>query len=131
MTVQTDPAKFFDYFAESFDTISDKKRSRIMQWVDRTYRSDIFLRFAMSFDALGDLRGKTVLDIGCGSGPYVVEALKRGASGVTALDPASKMLALAQDRLDKAGLIDKCQLIDGLFTEVELTPHDHMIVMGY
>ena len=130
MTHQTDAARFFDNFAEAFDTLYDQKRSLFMQWVDRTYRSDMFLRFALSFEALGDLKGKNVLDIGCGSGPYVVEALRRGASKVTALDPAPNMLGLVQDRLEKQGLVDRCQLVNGLFPEVEPVPHDHVIVMG-
>ena len=130
MTLQTDAARFFDNFAVAFDTLYDKKRSPFMQWVDRTYRSDMFLRFALSFEALGDLKGKSVLDIGCGSGPYVIEALRRGATKVTALDPAPNMLRLVQDRLEKAGFVNRCQLVNGLFPEVEPLPHDHAIVMG-
>ena len=122
MTLQTDAARFFDNFAEAFDTIYDQKRSLFMQWVDRTYRSDMFLRFALSFEALGDLKGKNVLDIGCGSGPYVIEALRRGASKVTALDPAPNMLALVHDRLERAGFVDRCQLVKGLFPDVEPFP---------
>ena len=47
---------------------------------------------------LGDVRGKQVLDAGCGPGFYAAELLARGAK-VTAFDQSSKMVALARSRL--------------------------------
>jgi ubiquinone/menaquinone biosynthesis C-methylase UbiE len=130
MSTDDRAARFFDGFAESFDTLYDGRRTSFMQWVDRHLRSDMFIRFARSFDALGDLKGHTVLDIGCGSGPYVVEALKRGALHVTALDPAPGMLALVRNRLGRAGMADRCSLVEGLFPDVHVEAHDHAIIMG-
>jgi cyclopropane fatty-acyl-phospholipid synthase-like methyltransferase len=123
-------AKFFDSFAESFDTLYDGRRNIFMRWVDRHLRSDMFIRFALSFDALGNLEEQSVLDIGCGSGPYVVEALKRGAKHVTAVDAAPSMLALVRKRLARAGLTDQCSLVEGLFPRVAIKAHNHAIVMG-
>jgi len=125
-----DAARFFDGFAESFDTIYDGKRNRFMRWVDERFRSDMFLRFAHTFEVLGDLTSKSVLDIGCGSGPYIIEALKRSASSVTAVDPAPHMLDLARERLKASGFISKCSLVQGLFPDIKLQPHDHAIIMG-
>jgi cyclopropane fatty-acyl-phospholipid synthase-like methyltransferase len=125
-----DAVQFFDNFAQAFDTIYDGKRNFFMQWVDRRFRRDMFIRFALSFEALGDLKGKTVLDIGCGSGPYVVEALNRGASQVTAVDPAPHMLALVRERLKRSVYADKCLLIQGAFPGIDLKAHDHVMIMG-
>jgi predicted TPR repeat methyltransferase len=130
MNHEPDAAKFFDSFAQAFDTIYDGKRNVLMRSLDRHFRSDMFLRFALTFEALGDLKGKTVLDIGCGSGPYVAEAINRGARLVTAVDPARNMLALAQERLKRANLAERCSLVEGLFPGVEVEPHDYAIVMG-
>ena len=123
-------AHFFNSFAESFDTLYDGKRNPLMRWFDRRFRSDMFLRFALTFEALGDLAGTTVLDVGCGSGPYVIEALKRGAHRVTAVDPAPNMLALTRARVAGAGVSGRCRLVEGVFPVVALEPHDHAIVMG-
>ena len=130
MHTDQDAARFFDAFADTFDTLYDAKRNYVMRKIDARFRSDMFIRFALTFERLGDLRGQTVLDIGCGSGPYVVEALKRGAKQVTALDPAPSMLALVRQRLQAAGQLDKCELVEGLFPGVALQAHDHAIVMG-
>jgi 2-polyprenyl-3-methyl-5-hydroxy-6-metoxy-1,4-benzoquinol methylase len=132
MSTDDRAARFFDGFAESFDTLYDGRRTSFMQWLDRHLRSDMFIRFSRSFDALGDLRGHSVLDVGCGSGPYVVEALKRGAGHVTALDPAPGMLALVRKRLAAAGqgLTPRCSLVEGMFPGAPVDRHDHAIVMG-
>jgi cyclopropane fatty-acyl-phospholipid synthase-like methyltransferase len=127
---ERDAARFFDGFAGTFDTLYDGQRSPLMRAVDRRFRSDMFVRFALTFEALGDLSGKTVVDIGCGSGPYVLEALKRGARHVTALDPAPNMLALVRQRLDSAELRDRCTMVQGCFPDVTPQTCDHAMVMG-
>lgn len=121
---------FFNSFAETFDTLYDAKRNSLMRAIDRRFRSDMFVRFALTFENLGDLAGKSVVDIGCGSGPYVLEALKRGASHITAVDPAPNMLALVRRRLEGAGLSARCTTVQGYFPEVNLDVCDHAIVMG-
>jgi len=123
-------ADFFDRFADTFDTLYDEKRGPAMRWVDRTCRSDMFIRFAWTFERMGPLSGKSVVDIGCGSGPYIVEALQRGAASVTGVDPAPGMIELASRRLQSARQAERVRLVTGFFPNVELEPHDHAIVMG-
>jgi SAM-dependent methyltransferase len=122
---------FFDSFAETFDTFYDGKRSPIMQWIDRRYRHDMFERYALTFERLGDLHGKRGLDIGCGSGPYIAEAIKRGAAQVVALDPAPGMLELTRKRIEKLGQLDKITEVVGYFPDVTPPgPFDFAIIMG-
>jgi len=128
---ETDKAKaFFDQFAEVFDTLYEGKRSCWMQLLDRKFRSDIYIRFKRTFETLGDLEGRTVLDIGCGSGVYVIESLRRGAKHVVALDVAPAMLRLVRSRLQDSGMEDRCELVLGAFPDVSLQPADCVIVMG-
>jgi ubiquinone/menaquinone biosynthesis C-methylase UbiE len=130
-TTQTQAGTFFDGFAATFDTFYDGKRSRLMQWVDRRWRSDMFARYAMTFERLGDMQGKRGLDIGCGSGPYVAEALKRGADHVVALDPAPGMLDLTRQRVEKLGRADRVTFTEGYFPQTTPAgPFDFAIIMG-
>lgn len=124
-------SKFFDSFADTFDTFYDGKRHYLMRWIDQRFRSDMFIRFARTFELLGDLHGKTVLDIGCGSGPYMAEACKRGANQVVGLDPAPRMLELAQQRIERFGWLDKASFVEGYFPH-DCPPgmYDAIIVMG-
>ena len=47
----------------------------------------------------GALRGQAVLDVGCGSGRYMLHALRRGAARVTGVDLSPHMLARAGSEL--------------------------------
>lgn len=122
---------FFDSFADRFDGFYDGKRNRFMRWVDKRFRSDMFIRFAMAFEFLGDLEGKRVLDIGCGSGPYLVEALKRGALQVTGIDPAPRMLSLARERVQQLGVSTRASFLTGHFPDqLPQGEFDFAIIMG-
>lgn len=131
MSQEPNAATFFNSFAETFDTIYDQKRNPFMRWVDGKFRSDMFIRYALTFEALDSLKGSTVLDVGCGSGPYIAEAFKRGADRVTGIDPAPNMLTLVRHRLAQAAVAaDRCRLIKGMFPGISIEPHDYAIVMG-
>lgn len=117
---------FFDGFAQTFDSFYDGKRSLPMRLIDQQFRSDMFIRFDRTFEAFGDLNGASVLDIGCGSGVYLVEAVRRGAV-VTGLDPSPAMLELARQRLESVG--SDAQLLAHHFP-CPVSPHDFVMVMG-
>lgn len=133
MTVNTDndAARFFDSFAGDFDTLYDGKRNALMRWFDLNFRKDMFIRFSRTFEIFGDLEGRTVIDIGAGSGPYVLEAFKRGAKKVTVVEPASNMLDLLRKRLEGTLYLEPCRIIQTLFpTDEKIEMHDYAIVMG-
>ena len=56
-----------------------------------------------SFYLLGDVRGKTVLDLGCGSGECIFPLVRRGAI-VLAMDISPELIELARKRVDAAGV---------------------------
>jgi len=122
---------YFDKAAVSFDTFYDRKRSSFMQWVDRKFRSDVFDRYYRTFETIEPLTDKTVLDIGCGSGPYVVEAAKLGSKTVVGLDMAQNMLDLARKRAIAANVVDKCEFVLGTFPQdAPAEKFDYSITMG-
>lgn len=55
------------------------------------------------FELLGVLSGKTLLDFGCGSGYFALEALRRGAERVYALDALPQALTGAALLAERAG----------------------------
>ena len=58
MTTSAKSGDFFHGFADTFDTFYDGKRSPLMQRIDRRFRSDMFERYRLTFERLGDLHGK-------------------------------------------------------------------------
>ena len=122
---------YFDRAAVTFDTFYDHKRTKFMQWVDKKFRSDVFDRYYRTFETLEPLTDKTVLDIGCGSGPYIIEVARRGSSKVVGLDMAQGMLDLAKQRAEAAGCIERCQFVLGMFPQdVPQEKFNYAIVMG-
>ncbi|WP_405982854.1 class I SAM-dependent methyltransferase [Streptomyces sp. NBC_00158] len=60
-------------------------------------------------DFAGDLRGRSVLDLGCGDGRFGASALAAGARRYHGVDGSARMLALAATRLDP-GTLEKADL---------------------
>ena len=56
-----------------------------------------------AFHLLGDVRGKAVLDLGCGAGAEMIPLILRGAQ-VTGIDISPELIYLARKRLGDAGL---------------------------
>jgi SAM-dependent methyltransferase len=100
--------RFWNESADAFDTIYTGKKSRLARWLDRIFRADMYGRMRWVFERSGDVSKKTVCDIGCGSGRFVVEFARKGASRVTGIDVAPKMLALAGELVASAGVQDRC-----------------------
>ncbi|MGH3035630.1 MAG: class I SAM-dependent methyltransferase [Gaiellaceae bacterium] len=104
---------YFDARAPTFDRLYDHGpglRGRLDDWVVGSLRSTLETTLA----ELGDLRTKTLLDIGCGPGRYAVAAAERGAH-VVGIDLSSRMLALARHRARDRGVSDRCRFLEADF----------------
>lgn len=76
-------------------------RARIDRYLNPPEDTPYALEYA--FHLLGDVRNKTVLDFGCGTGENIIPLLERGAR-VTALDISPELIAIAQKRIRNASL---------------------------
>src|SRR5690348_16362479 len=63
-----------------------------------------------AFYLLGDVRGKKVLDLGCGTGENLLPLIKRGAD-VVAMDISPELVELARRRLREAGITDRTDIV--------------------
>jgi SAM-dependent methyltransferase len=65
-----------------------------------------------------DLKGRTTLEIGIGTGGFTVELLRRGAAAAIGVDALSNQLAQARLLANEAGFGERLELKHGDFTEV-------------
>jgi len=127
---------FFSSFAETWDALYGGKRSLLTRVIDKTLRRDIYERYQLTFEKLGpDLSGRTVLDIGCGSGVYCFEAVHRGAKRVLGVDLSQGMIDLALHRMAQLDYEEKCEFVCSPFPPQSLVGSLHRqfdvaIIMG-
>ncbi len=124
-----------DYFhrrIDVFDSIYDTSRTGFMAWLDKKLRASVRERFDLAFDLLGDMTGKSVLDIGCGTGRYMFEAVRRGASEVVGLDAAPGALEAARKMADGLGMSGKVAFHQADFMDFRLEKrYDVVFAVGY
>lgn len=72
-----------------------------------------------AFHLLGDVSGKTVLDLGCGSGENIIPLLAAGAT-VIAVDISPDLLAIAKKRVALSDQSDRVTFIEASAYDVPL-----------
>ena len=121
----------FERDAQSFDAIYRLERSPFWRWVNTTLRKAVFERYTITFEQAGDVTGKKILDVGCGSGVYSIDFARRGAGRVVGVDFSGNMLRLARQEAKQHGVADRCDFIQADFLELELDEKfDISIAMG-
>jgi len=75
-----------------------------------------------------DLRGKRVLDAGCGTGALAMEAARRGAE-VVAIDLSRTLIDLGRERFADAKLPGSIEFVVGDMLDPELGFFDHVVAM--
>ena len=120
----------FERDARSFDAIYRLERSAFSRWFNTTFRKAVFERYDITFQQVGSVAGKSVLDIGCGSGIYSVDFARRGARRVLGVDFSGNMLELARQEAAKHDA-NACEFLQANFQELEVAePFDIAIAIG-
>jgi 2-polyprenyl-3-methyl-5-hydroxy-6-metoxy-1,4-benzoquinol methylase len=124
-------ARYWNDIAADFDTIYSGKKSRWARAMDQWLRKDMYQRFDWVMRKTGDAKGKTICDLGCGSGRFAAALAKKGAR-VTGVDIAPDMLKLATQLAQQEGVADSCQFVhsDLLDWKTEET-YDTSIAIGF
>jgi len=95
---------YWDRAASSFDAIYTGKKAGWARFLDKSLRRDMYQRFDWIIKNSGDLNGKTVCDLGCGTGRYVIAYVQSGAQRVLGIDGAPRMVQRASSLIHAAGL---------------------------
>jgi 2-polyprenyl-3-methyl-5-hydroxy-6-metoxy-1,4-benzoquinol methylase len=110
--------QYFDETATRFDGIYSPEKPWGQKAIDALFRKTVNQRYDLIMADLRPMTGKTVLDVGTGSGRYAVELATRGAS-VTGVDFASEMIVLAQKAAQERGVQDRCRWLRGDFLKLD------------
>jgi SAM-dependent methyltransferase len=108
---------YFDRRAAVFDRLYDPVpgiRGGLQAWIYEPLRR----RLELTIAELGDLSGRRVLDVGCGSGRYAVALAERGAE-VVGVDVSRAMLVLARRHARERLVAHACRFVQADFEGYE------------
>ncbi|MHB1689029.1 MAG: class I SAM-dependent methyltransferase [Ignavibacteriaceae bacterium] len=100
--------KYWDSEVKDFDSIYSHGKSRFSNWLDKTFRWDMYARYEFTLKNSEPIKDKSFLDVGCGTGRYSIEFAKRGAGKVVGLDISNEMIKVCEDRSKKEGFENFC-----------------------
>ncbi len=123
---------FFDSYSEDFDSIYEGRRSLAKKLTDRFLRKSIRGRYLKTVKECSPLEGKTILDIGCGSGQYSTSLAAAGAKYVLGIDFSRNMIELAQEKAEKLNVRDRCRFVTADFNGYDFSNYyDYSIAIGF
>ena len=108
-------AHHFHLDAQRFDAIYDDRKGPIARFVDNVWRGVVRRRLDLTVEKLAPLAGKSVLDVGCGSGRFCFAYAQHGAAHVLGVDFAEAMIDIARKYADELHVADRCQFRVGRF----------------
>jgi SAM-dependent methyltransferase len=124
-----------DYFhrrIQDFDDIYRDDKKGLLSFLNKTVRASVRIRFDLAFEFLGDLSGKSVLDIGCGSGRYMFRAAQNNAEYIAGIDAAPGALEEARKIAADLNVEEKLEFIEGDFLDCTIArKFDVIFAVGY
>ena len=125
-------ASFWNGIADEFDAIYTGNKSAVGRALDQWLRKDIYQRYDWVMERSGNISGKEICDIGCGSGRFVTEFVKRGAAHVTGVDVAPEMLRLSKQLVAQDGTAEKCDFVlADVLNWTPKTSYDITVTIGF
>ena len=101
---------YWDRAASSFDAIYTGNKPSWARFLDKSFRRDMYQRFDWVMKNSGDLNGKSVCDLGCGTGRYVIAYAQLGAQRVLGVDGAPNMVRQASSLIQEARLQGRAEV---------------------
>lgn len=98
----------FNKVVEEFDQFYIDEKPFLRGFADKWLRGSMHKRWERTMQLSSDIQGKSVLDVGCGTGRYSITLAGKGAGSVIGIDVAPKMIGTATMFAEKAGVSDVC-----------------------
>lgn len=122
---------YFDREAERFDAIYEQGKPLHQRLIDRARRV-VVERWKLICNLVPCGGGWTALDVGCGSGRYAIEFLRRGADKVVGVDLAGAMIEIARRHATDVGVAERADFRVNSFLDFETDERfDVIVAAGY
>jgi 2-polyprenyl-3-methyl-5-hydroxy-6-metoxy-1,4-benzoquinol methylase len=125
-------ARYWKERARDWHASSYEKRSTepsLVEWLATFSRAHIRHRHRSACRALFPyVTGRSVLEIGCGTGALTVELLQHGAARSIGIDVAGDVIQAAAARAREAGVADRARFVEGLAEDADQAWKPDLIV---
>lgn len=95
----------------NFDSIYTHKKKRFLNYLDNKFRWEVYARYDYTIKNSQPIEGKSVLDIGCGTGKFALEYARQKAKEVIGIDIAANMINLCKQRAKEENLDSICTFL--------------------
>lgn len=102
---------YWDSTVTEFDSIYSHGKSGFSNWIDATFRWDMYARYEYTLQHSEPIAGRAFLEVGCGTGRYALEYARRGAERVVGIDVAPRMVQVCQTRARQEQLESRCTFL--------------------
>jgi len=100
-------SRFWDKEIASFDAIYSHGKGALNNLLDRVFRWDMHARFDYTMRESEPISGRSFLDVGCGTGRYALEYVRRGARRVVGIDVSANMVDTCRQRASEEKAEDR------------------------
>lgn len=122
---------YWDSTVNEFDSIYSHEKSKFANWLDTTFRWDMYGRYEYTLKHSEPIAGRRILDVGCGTGRYALEYARRGAGHIVGIDVSDKMIQVCHQRAAQENLASQCTfLVSDLLHYQPDQPFDVCIGIG-
>lgn len=103
--------EYWDSTVDDLDSIYSHGKGGFSNWIDATFRWDMYARYEYTLQHSEPIAGRAFLDVGCGTGRYALEYARRGAARVVGIDVAPRMVELCRARTRQEQLESRCSFL--------------------
>lgn len=130
--VEKQVAEYWNQVAPDFDKIYSGDKGPMGRFLDKWLRADIYQRHDWVMERAQAVKGQSVLDVGCGTGRFLVSLGALGYQRLVGVDVAPNMVAMTKELTTKAGFGDRCRVLerDIVDWEIDEEPFDVTIAIG-
>lgn len=100
--------EFWNSEHKTFDSIYTHEKPKLQILLDKIFRRDMYQRYEFTLENAEPIKGKSFLDVGCGTGLYSIEFAKREAEHVVGLDISENMIRASRNYAEYNKVEGKC-----------------------
>ena len=124
--------KHFNKKAQAFDSIYSGEKNIFGRFLDKKLRWDMEKRLQRTLEECGNVAGKTIIDIGCGSGRLMEALQKKNPKMILGIDFAPNMIFMAKKNLNKNNPDIPCRFLVGDFSQMHFkNSFDISLAIGF